>query len=602
MPESFRWYPWRSATLAWLAAAVILTAGVPLFLRMPLWIDVTLYDMAVREIRQCGTHYQDVFDTNPPGFVWALTAVRVLFGESMEAVRLVDFAVVCTITFLLLRLARRGGATSAGVAWTVAAVAAFYLFISEFNHCQRDVWMTLPVLAAVSFRYSRTRRAIGGRATDGCVFITAVLEGIIWALAVWVKPHCLFIAIAAWAAVQGRLAASAGTERRLRLRRAAADLCGSLLGGLLVGAAGLGWLLATGTWEHFVDVFTNWNGSYLSRIMYEFWDRLGSTWGYFPPWSLLIFLAVPVAVLNVIEARLWASNSTDAGRIALPAWLYSLAGNEESRFARGLLAAVFLGWLTVNLLLQRHYHYVHVPITLLMFAVLAANRWAIVFAVLIFQVAVVVYLSTLSEVPGRTIAKWEDRSMVYKHIIWQYPDRAFNRFHYWPMCFDREVSGEVRNGLAFQSDFFAGTDWAGLEDVERFLRQQGVKEGDSSVMCWHDATHPLYLRMRLHPPIRFMHLSIVTETGEENLDRVRKTVDQVIRSGTVRFVVSDLRRVVAEYPPDRKLRMNEPGQDGDLLPPVLHPVSRQVFPMDQPPVFRSGNGRGRYVVHILKDQ
>jgi hypothetical protein len=602
MPATSHWYPWRSAALGWLATAVIVAVGLPLFLRMPLWIDVTLYDVAVRTIRDGGTHYRDVFDTNPPGFVWALTAVRVLFGESMEAARFMDFAIVCAITFLLLRLARRGGATSANVAWTAAAAAAFYLFISEFNHCQRDVWMTLPVLAAVTFRHARTRRAIDGRATDRWLFATAFLEGIVWGAAVWVKPHCLFIAVAAWAAVQGRLAGSAGPDRRSRLRRAAADLGGSLLGGLLVGAAGLGWLVATGAWGPFLEVFTTWNDSYLSRIMDEFFIRVGSTWGYFPVWSMLVFLAVPLAVLNVIEARLWAAGPRGDERVSFPSWLYAPAANEESRFARGLLAAVFLGWLAVNLLIQRHYHYVHVPITLLMFAVLAANRWAIVVPVLAFQVAVIVYLSTLSEVPGRTMWKWEDRSMVYKHVIWQYPDRDLNRFRWWPVCFDREVSGEVRNGLAFQSDFFAGIDWAGIDDVERFLRQQGVKEGDGSVMCWHDATHPLYLRMKLRPPIRFMHLSIVTETGPENLRRVREEVDQAIRSGRVRFIVSDLRRVVAEYPARKKERMHEPGVDGDLLPPVLQPVSLQAFPMNQPAVFRSGNGRGRYVVHVLKDR
>jgi hypothetical protein len=192
--------------------------------------------------------------------------------------------------------------------------------------------------------------------------------------------------------------------------------------------------------------------------------------------------------------------------------------------------------------------------------------------------------------------------MVYKHIIWQYPDREFNRFKWWPRCFDREVTGEVRNGLAFQSDFFAGTDWAGLEDVGAFLRQQGVKDGDGSVLCWHDATHPLYLMMDLRQPIRFMHLSIVTETSEESLDNVRNEVKKAIdESGKVRFVVSDLRRVAAEFPPDQKLQMHLRGPDGDLIPPVVPASSRAVFPMNQPAVFRSG-GRGRYLVHVLKDR
>ena len=48
LPEPARRYPWRSAVLGWLAAAVFLAAGVPLFLRMPLWCDATLYQLAAR--------------------------------------------------------------------------------------------------------------------------------------------------------------------------------------------------------------------------------------------------------------------------------------------------------------------------------------------------------------------------------------------------------------------------------------------------------------------------------------------------------------------------------------------------------------------------
>jgi hypothetical protein len=99
-----------------------------------------------------------------------------------------------------------------------------------------------------------------------------------------------------------------------------------------------------------------------------------------------------------------------------------------------------------------------------------------------------------------------------------------------------------------------------------------------------------------------MHLSIVTETGEQSLDNVRNEVKKAIgESGKIRFVVSDLRRVAAEFPPTEKLQMHARGANGDLIPPVVPPSSRAVFPMNQPAVFRSG-GRGRYLVHVLKDR
>src|SRR5262245_31278313 len=141
-----------SAISGWAVAVAAMLAGVPIFLRMPPWCDVTLYDVAARNLLSGGVLYRDVFDTNMPGFVWALGGVRLLSGWSYEALRTVDLLVVAGIALLIDRLAQRAGASRSARAWTVAGIAAFYLFTCEFNHCQRDVWLTLPALAAVSLR------------------------------------------------------------------------------------------------------------------------------------------------------------------------------------------------------------------------------------------------------------------------------------------------------------------------------------------------------------------------------------------------------------------------------------------------------------------
>ena len=154
-----RWYPWRSAALGWLVAGAFLALGVPLFLRMPLWCDATLYAVAAREISTGGVHYRDVFDTNPPGFVWALAAVRGTLGTSQLAVRAVDLLIVVLVVAGLLWWARRAGASGAAVAWCAAACAAFYLFVPEFCHAQRDVWMMLPAGAAILLRMRRAQPA-----------------------------------------------------------------------------------------------------------------------------------------------------------------------------------------------------------------------------------------------------------------------------------------------------------------------------------------------------------------------------------------------------------------------------------------------------------
>src|SRR2546421_85393 len=66
--------------LSWGLLVSLLAAGLPLFLRMPLWADVTLYDLAARNVLAGGIHYRGVFYTNPPRIVGVHAAVRSLLG------------------------------------------------------------------------------------------------------------------------------------------------------------------------------------------------------------------------------------------------------------------------------------------------------------------------------------------------------------------------------------------------------------------------------------------------------------------------------------------------------------------------------------------
>jgi hypothetical protein len=125
---------------------------------MPLWCDATLHSVAARTIADGGAHYRDVFETNPPGFGWALYAVRGVFGTSDAALRAADLLVVALVSAGLLWWARRAGASGAGVAWGAAAACAFYPFTHEFNHVQRDVWMMLPAGAAIALRLGRSAK------------------------------------------------------------------------------------------------------------------------------------------------------------------------------------------------------------------------------------------------------------------------------------------------------------------------------------------------------------------------------------------------------------------------------------------------------------
>ena len=274
---SSSWFrPWRSAQCTGAILGIALLVGVPVFLRMPPWCDLTLYDVAARSLLNGGVLYRDVFDTNLPGFVWALAAVRAVLGWSYEAVRAVDLLVVAGIVALLDRLAARAGASQPARTWAAAAVAAFYPFTSEFNHCQRDVWMRSgPRRRGPRPPAGRRRdhaRLTGGRARRGAV-----------GLAVWVKPHAAVPAASScgWLTVPGSWACGRGRGRGHRSAR-------QLLGGSLVGTAGVGLLAASGAWPYFVEVFTFWNTGYAAEMWAELPVRCEfAQLPLFPPWSYL---------------------------------------------------------------------------------------------------------------------------------------------------------------------------------------------------------------------------------------------------------------------------------------------------------------------------
>src|SRR5262249_44310036 len=215
-----------------------------------------------------------------------LALVRSTLGGGREAVRVVALLIGAGVVLLLERLAARGGAPRWTRAWAIAGAAVFYPFCSEVNHCQRDVWMTLPALGAVLLR---VRRLSNG---DDPAFRPALLEGVLWGMAVWVKPHVVVPAAAVWLATARQVRALGGRRATVR------DLAGNVLGGLLIGAAGVGYLIRSGTWPHFVEVFTFWNTGYAAQMFHELPRRLGLQLSYFPPWSYLQLISLPVAVVS----------------------------------------------------------------------------------------------------------------------------------------------------------------------------------------------------------------------------------------------------------------------------------------------------------------
>src|SRR5262245_38914214 len=568
--------PWRSALAGWVVAGAVLVAGVPLFLCMPPWNDVTLHDMAARSILRGGVHYRDVFDTNLPGIDWMMAAVRSLFGWSYEVLRVVDLLVIAGIVAVLCNWVRRCGAERYTVAWFVAAVAMWYPFTSEFDHMQRDPWMLLPAVIAARFRLTQIGRAGSGE----LLLRSAVLEGFTWGVAVWIKPHVLIPALAVW------LVSAVLLARREPLRRVGIDFAGLIVGGLLAGIPGVVWLVATGAWPYFLDIFLNWNPDYLSdagSVVFRFTH----TFSCFSPESVLHFAALPLAVLALYEARLWSRRSGEPAPVSASKWVYLPAESESMAASRALLAAFYLGWFAQVVFLQKAFDYAHVPLLLLGMAVVASHRWSFGFAYLLWFIVVGVLVNVAEANPTTTAArairaidpnssylKFEKHSLANWDVV-----------KLWPRCWREGGSPEMRNQLGQFTHVHYGTNWLELNDVADYLRTVDPPLRPGELNCWHDSTHPLYLMLDLDPATRYMHYG--TAFG---IKSKRERIAADVAASRQRFVVSDLQRTRRN-----QNAVREPASwvEGDPLPVWIPPNERQKFPWNQPVVFRSG----RYVVH-----
>lgn len=528
----------RSEWIGWFALGLAILGGVPLFLCLPLWVDVTLYDLAARAVLRGGVHYRDVFDTNTPGIVWFHAVARSLFGWRPEALRAVDLGMVSATAVLLAGWVRKCGASRAVVVWFLAGVAWFYLFTSEFSHCQRDVWMLLPATVAGRMRLQR----IGEPS-----WRWGIVEGAVWGLGVWIKPFVLVPAAAVW------LASAVGILRQLGWKSLGRDFLAVFCGGMLAGLAGLGWLVESGTWPYFRDIFSSWNPEYASGTLAGVPGRVLDTPFYFPPWSWLVVLAIPVAIRQLVRA---ASSPT------------------------GLLSAFFLGWFAQALVLQRGFDYVHVPETILALAVLGARGWKPAILMLTWVAGVGLLWFFVDPRPGVS----EDLRPAFARPPLANPATL----RLWPRCWSAGSTPELRDRLGRLAPVHCKPEWVHLQRVAEFLRTVDPPLRDGELTCWHDSTHPLYMMLDLEPSTRYMHFGTVLA--------MRKHAAEVagdVAASRQRYVVSDLRRIT--WDDDAP---NAPGElDRPSLPEWVPDRFRDQFPWNQPVVFRSG----RYVVHRIEN-
>lgn len=616
MPRSVP-LPWRSVWLPRVAVGFALLVGLPLYLRMPVWCDITLYEVAARNLLEGGTHYRDVFDTNLPGFVWLLTGIRWLAGPAPIVVRLADGLVVLALVLLIDRLAKWGGATAATRWWALAGAALLYPFAVEMAHAQRDTWMALPALAAVVLRVRRLAPPVA-QSSPSARFMPAMLEGLLWGAAVWIKPHVLLMAAGMWLL----------TVRRLAVRHprpgqtAFLDGLGNLVGGLVVGLAGVTGLVASGTWTEFWTVVTSWNPEYARLTWNELPRRAETQLHWFAVWSLGLIPTVPLAILSLVDGITWGKwAQATPGPVGqfLPAVLWDRSASPQARCTRGVLAGLYLIWVLQAYYLQRGFMYVHLPETLLMFGLWAAHRYA-------FTLAPILWISGTSlawlvadanptfrnQLLSVAYDDHASASSEHEYYYVRHPLADWNWIRNWPECL---TTAPPRSWLVAETpreqyqlwdrlgrieQFVASPGWEELAEVATYLQQQGV--GDGEVIAWNDTPHIVYLMLGIKPGIRFMHITTVQIIGVDGSWFGEQQLRQALEAATTaRFAVGDLEWAAIGLGPSGRARvLAAAASPTDLLPHGLSPGQRATFPFDRPTVFRSQNGRGRYTVHRLR--
>ncbi len=530
-----------TAAVPWVALAVVLCVGLPLFVCMPLWADATLYDIAARNVLSGGVHYREVFDTNLPGMVWLHMLVRTLFGWSSEALRITDIVIFTAIVLLLTRWLRDLGLSHSTQVWMAVVLFLFYFALPEWCHCQRDIWMLLPALLALHLRvrlaatrrYSVAERS-GERSATEYLRVAAnriashssFLEGILWGMAFWIKPFVAIPALAVWGI---SVLVNRGEVRKLPA---------ITLGGSLVLAVGALWLWRSGSWPYCCDVFLRWNPEYAANSL-SLWGRIRMLfWRSFPPWSLLHFAAVPVAVWSVIALVRRADSASDS---------------------RGLLACFYLGWVVQAAFVQKCYDYSlasTVPLAVVVLVDAIGRLWSAPDSTSRMRW----WRIALVTVPALAFAL---RAAVHHPLL------DAKRLEVWGQCWREGSSAAVRDRLKIRPSGNS-PDWADLECVAAYLRERNV--GDGELTCYNNSTHPLYLELGVAPATPFLHYDTILLCFPSRRGQLR----DILAGSGQRYVVSDLNStLLAKY---------------ELAVPDS---MRDTFPWSHRVLFRSG----RYVVY-----
>jgi hypothetical protein len=432
-------------------------------------------------------------------------------GWRSEALRGVDLLIVSAIvTMLVSFVGVRGERGSAAVKlWVAVLLFFFYFATSEWSHCQTDIWMLLPSLAALTLRCCQATDLASPSFRPARLGARAFFEGVCWGSAFLIKPFVALPAAACWLVT----AAALWQPGRRRPWRLAADATGVLAGGLLVGGLTVGWLWLSGNWPFFREsVLGDWNREYY-RHSAPWAERTTTMLVFMMPWSLIHLAAIPVSLSTLIRGLRQNRPHADA--------------------AQALLSAFYLAWLFQADYVQRQFDYQLVPPILLAITVLASA---------VARASVVPRSLDCGTVrPAHAHIRWA--VLLAACLVWpllQHPLFQPHRLALWPRCWREGSSAELRDLLTLENQKVTPC-WRELARVETFLRDQGV--ADRQLTCYSTSSLPLYTQLHIRPSTRY----ILLEADVIHFPSRRDEIRQALIASPERYVVSDRREM--ETPP-----------------------------------------------------
>lgn len=521
----------RDLLLPGLFTAAVLCALAPLYLRLPITNDAVLYDLEARWMHAGLFPYREIVEPNFPGVLLIHRCVRSICGESNLALRLADLCLVTLIIALGGKLIAQASQNLRVAIWGIGMSFFFYLSQSEWCHCQRDVWLLFPTLLALDCRRFQVKTR--SESTVHGVLGLGFVEGILWGCGIWLKPHLLVVCVVAWGLSLGMPAP---------IKRKAADACGLLLGGLLAGGVGIGWLAHLEILESFFVSLQKWNPGYL-RARFDHWTflRYAGMSLRFAPWILFHITALPLACFTMLR------------------FIWILKDRTAAEFARVLLSAVYLVWMLQAHFLQHLFDYVHVP-----------------------SVFLAIFLTVAHAPTYRVLRSPVLLGLILSLACWTSPLARTNKMKLWTAAVRSELTAAQTDQLAH----FDNPNWEDLEKVEQYLAHQDVNGKD--VLMYNSDVVTLYWNLNLQSPTPYVYMYELLNYFPERQVEFQNSMT----SGSQKFIVTDLVSCGMSIP-----LAEEVDAQGPLAPPpVYRRYNLKSYPWTEPVVFRSG----RYLVHKVR--